>query len=66
MPQPNPDSQLPEIRFLTVAEVAAYMRLSKMTIYRLIHNSDLVTIRVGRSFRVREDSVVAYMAEQVV
>ena len=28
------------------------MRLSKMTVYRLIHAGELPAIRVGRSFRV--------------
>jgi excisionase family DNA binding protein len=37
-----------------------------MTVYRLIHESELAAIRVGRSFRVNEDAVVAYMKGQVV
>lgn len=41
-------------RFLTVAEVAEIMRVSKMTVYRLIHSGDLPAIRVGKSFRVPE------------
>ena len=39
-------------QFLTVAEVAALMRVSKMTVYRLVHNGELPAVRVGRSFRV--------------
>ena len=31
------DRQLSEVRFLTVAEVAAIMRVSKMTVYRMVH-----------------------------
>ena len=46
-----------EAKFLTVAEVAAMMRVSKMTVYRLVHNGDLPAVRVGRSFRVREEDV---------
>ena len=37
---------------MTVAEVAASMRVSKMTVYRMVHNGDLAAVRVGRSFRV--------------
>jgi excisionase family DNA binding protein len=48
-------------RFLTVAEVAAMMRVSKMTVYRLVHAGDLAAVRVGRSFRVREDEVDEYL-----
>jgi excisionase family DNA binding protein len=29
---------LSEVRFLTVAEVADMMRVSKMTVYRLVHS----------------------------
>ncbi len=50
-----------EAKFLTVAEVAAMMRVSKMTVYRLVHNGDLPAVRVGRSFRVTEDDVHEYL-----
>ena len=43
---------LPQVQFLTVAEVAARMRVSKMTVYRLVHGGELPAARVGRSFRV--------------
>ena len=48
-----------EVRFLTVAEVADMMRVSKMTVYRMVHSGDLPAIRFGRSFRVPESAVVA-------
>ena len=51
----------PESKFLTVAEVAAMMRVSKMTVYRLVHNGDLPAVRVGRSFRVLEQDVDEYL-----
>ncbi len=50
-----------EAKFLTVAEVAAMMRVSKMTVYRLVHNGDLPAVRVGRSFRVREEDANEYL-----
>jgi len=55
------DTPLSEVRFLTVAEVAALMRVSKMTVYRLVHAGDLAAVRVGRSFRVPEAAVHAYL-----
>ncbi|MBI1757861.1 MAG: helix-turn-helix domain-containing protein [Actinobacteria bacterium] len=55
------DSSLSEVRFLTVAEVASLMRVSKMTVYRLVHSGDLSAVRVGRSFRVPERAVHAYL-----
>ena len=50
-----------EAKFLTVAEVAAMMRVSKMTVYRLVHGGELPAVRVGRSFRVTEDDVNEYL-----
>ena len=48
---------LSEVRFLTIAEVAELMRVSKMTVYRLVHSGELPAIRFGRSFRVPESAV---------
>lgn len=50
-----------EVKFLTVAEVATVMRVSKMTVYRLVHSGELAAVRVGRSFRVPEDEVNEYL-----
>jgi excisionase family DNA binding protein len=50
-----------EVRFLTVAEVATMMRVSKMTVYRLVHGGELPAVRVGRSFRVSEHDVQEYL-----
>ena len=50
-----------QVKFLTVAEVAALMRVSKMTVYRLLHSGELPSVRVGRSFRVPADAVHDYL-----
>jgi excisionase family DNA binding protein len=57
---------LNEVVFLTVAEVAAVMRVSKMTVYRLVHSGHLPAVRVGRSFRVPEQAVHAYLRDSYV
>lgn len=44
-------------RFLTVAEVAQMMRVSRMTVYRMVHSGELPAIRFGRSFRVPQSAV---------
>jgi excisionase family DNA binding protein len=54
-PAPRP------VSFLTVTEVAAIMRVSKMTVYRLVHGGELAAVRVGRSFRVPEPAVRDYL-----
>ena len=51
---------------LTVAEVADLFRVSSMTVYRLIRNGELPAVRVGRSYRVREDDLQSYLQAQVV
>lgn len=57
------EHQLAGMSFMTVAEVAAVMRVSKMTVYRLVHSGELPAVRVGRSFRVPEKAVHAYLQE---
>ncbi len=52
---------LGDTQFFTVAEVAKVMRVSKMTVYRLVHSGDLPAVRVGRSFRVRAEAVHSYL-----
>ena len=51
------------VTFLTVAEVASMMRVSKMTVYRLVHAGELAAVRVGRSFRVPERAVQDYLRD---
>jgi len=60
------DRPLSEVRFLTIAEVASAMRVSKMTVYRLVHSGELTAVRVGRSFRVPEQAVHSYLQDSFV
>jgi excisionase family DNA binding protein len=53
--------ELTSMRFLMVAEVAEIMRVSRMTVYRLVHAGELPAVRVGRSFRVPEQAVHEYL-----
>lgn len=56
-PEGGTVADLPDVRFLTVAEVAELMRVSKMTVYRLVHAGELPAVRFGRSYRVPESAV---------
>jgi excisionase family DNA binding protein len=47
--EPDVPCTLPEHALLTVAEVARVMRVSKMTVYRLVHAEELPAVRFGRS-----------------
>ena len=52
-------SDLSNLRFLTVGEVAEMMRVSNMTVYRLVHAGELPAVRFGRSSRIPESAVIA-------
>ena len=60
------DPALAEVKFLTVAEVAAVMRVSKMTVYRMVHGGEMPAVRVGRSFRVPEKAVHDYLRDAFI
>ena len=53
-----------EARLLTVNEVADLLRVSRMTVYRLIKNGEMPALRVGRSYRLREEDVHTYLRER--
>jgi excisionase family DNA binding protein len=52
-------------RLLTVAEVADHMRVSNMTVYRLIKSGTLPALRVGKNYRIRSGDLVAYLNASV-
>jgi excisionase family DNA binding protein len=47
---------------LTVAEVADVLRVSNMTVYRLIKGGEIPALRVGKNYRIRQDDLEAYLA----
>ena len=51
---------------LTVAEVAEVLRVSNMTVYRLIKAGDLPALRVGKNYRIREADLSTFLDEGVV
>jgi excisionase family DNA binding protein len=53
-------------RLLTVAEVAGTMRVSNMTVYRLIKSGQLAAVRVGKNYRIRESDVDRYLQDRTV
>lgn len=56
--------ELLDMKFYTVAEIAAVGRVSKMTIYREIHAGVLPATRVGRrGFRVLGSALKAYLGK---
>lgn len=60
--EPNSTSAMGE--FLTVAEVAKQLRVSNMTVYRLIKAGEMRAVRVGRGYRLKEDDVRRYLEQR--
>lgn len=50
----------------TVAEVADVLRVSNMTVYRLIKAGELPALRVGKNYRIREHDLEAFLATGAV
>lgn len=55
-----------EDSLLTVGEVARVMRVSNMTIYRLIKSGQMAAIRVGKNYRIRRRDVEKYLSDRAV
>lgn len=51
---------------MTVSEVAAAMRVSNMTVYRLIKNGELPAVRVGKNYRLRGSDLERFLEERSV
>ena len=50
--------------FLTPREVAEALRVSDMTVYRLIKSGELRALRIGKSFRISEEDFDAYLSDR--
>lgn len=58
------DDSTPQTTYLRVAEVAEELRLSPMTVCRLIKGGQLVALRLGhRTYRIPTESYLAYKAK---
>jgi excisionase family DNA binding protein len=56
------DAGRPELHpFMTVVEVAAALRVSRATIYRLVNTGVLPGLRVGNSVRVSRQAVDSFI-----
>lgn len=49
---------------LTASEVALYLRLHVMTIYRMAQRGELPAMRVGRQWRFRRDQIDRWLHAQ--
>jgi len=57
---------VPRADLMTVREVAEMMRVSNMTVYRLIKAGDLNAVRIGKNYRIRKNDVLNYLMRRSV
>lgn len=51
-------------QFLTPGEVAEQLRVSSMTVYRLLKAGELRSAKIGKSYRILQTDVDAYLEER--
>ena len=49
---------------MTVEQVAAYLQLNKLTVYRYIREGRIPAARLGKAYRVRKSDVDAFLESQ--
>lgn len=57
---PSSDRSEGEV-LLTPSEAASHLRVSKMTVYRLIHAGQLPAFQIGKAFRIKDADLNAYL-----
>lgn len=51
-------------KYYTVGEIAEDLRVSRMTVYRMVHSGELASIRVGRSFRIPIEAYQEFLRQE--
>ena len=51
-------------QIMTVEEVADFLKLSKITVYKLVKKGDLPGFRVGNSWRFRRETIAGIITKQ--
>jgi excisionase family DNA binding protein len=59
-----PDIRTGDVEVVTIAETAALLRVSKMTVYRLVHADVLPVTRVGRSYCIHRADLSDYLGDR--
>jgi excisionase family DNA binding protein len=57
-----PDEYFPQV--MNVSEVAAYLRVSEATIYRLAQAGQIPSGKVGRAWRFRREAIDSWISER--
>lgn len=51
------------MQFLTVEELAAFLRIGRSKAYELCHQPDFPAIRIGRTIRISREAFLAWLAQ---
>lgn len=52
--------------WLTVAEIADRLKLSKMTVYRMIEHKEITAFKFGRAYRIKPEHFDEYVAKSQI
>ena len=50
--------------YMTATEVAAYLRIHRSTVYRLLRNNQLPAFKIGSDWRFVRESIDKWMADR--
>ncbi|MTI80873.1 MAG: helix-turn-helix domain-containing protein [Firmicutes bacterium] len=49
---------------LTISQVAKYLQISEVTTYRLVQEAKLPAFKIGRSWRIKREDILAFIEKQ--
>lgn len=66
VPTSAPNYPLPQrTQIMTLAEIAKYLGVHQMTVYRMLKTGRLPGFKLGRQWRTRKDVLDQWLAEQM-
>ena len=51
-------------RLMTISEVAAYMRVSRFTVYRLAKDRSIPATKIGRQWRFQKEEIDRWLRDE--
>jgi excisionase family DNA binding protein len=59
-------TELRDLDFMSVREVAERLKVSRMTVHRIIKSGELPAYQIGRLFRISKTDVETYLRHSMV
>ena len=57
---------MPEEHLLTTEDVAAWLKLSRVTVWRKVREGEIPALKPGKNYRFRRQDIEAYLARYAV